>query len=432
MPAAIPNNHRAGQYGPAMTQIVRKPVSSNSQQSLDDEPFRFNPSGTHVMGPRAMYPHLHSDINPGPELPSDKERLMPRRWSEQTPITQLTLPPRSQAPERRQDLAHDSRRDGYENADTATRIDQGIRSPGPHRSGRQSARSTKDGFSLTLIRRYDGSQWNIGKIFNLREEADLWDRQCISRQDGLTIQISTPGYLRFRDPNYPEAPDTPNQAFERRLTKLRRRSRDLSSMENNGDSTNNRKLRMSLDFRRLSTPRIEKKSEAMKSAYTDERESLSVKGYGFYSPWNGTCEFSQGISGHVLKCKHTAPTEGSQAVKMSELRFNLPASSNLAAVSPRQRSSPEKPKNTKRTSYFSHTSESEPPPRKGSDQGSSEVHDTNDRFDLSLGQEHAGGGFGGKQAKLGKLMIEPEGLKMLDLLVAANMGLWWKVYEKSA
>ena len=51
-------------------------------------------------------------------------------------------------------------------------------------------------------------------------------------------------------------------------------------------------------------------------------------------------------------------------------------------------------------------------------------------MDLSLGQEYAGGGFGGKQAKLGKLIIEDEGMKMLDLLVAANISLWWRAYEK--
>jgi hypothetical protein len=51
-------------------------------------------------------------------------------------------------------------------------------------------------------------------------------------------------------------------------------------------------------------------------------------------------------------------------------------------------------------------------------------------IDLSLGQERAGGGFGGKQAKLGKLIIEDEGVKMLDLIVAANMALWWRAYER--
>jgi hypothetical protein len=53
-----------------------------------------------------------------------------------------------------------------------------------------------------------------------------------------------------------------------------------------------------------------------------------------------------------------------------------------------------------------------------------------DRLDLSLGQEFAGGGFGGKQAKLGKLIIEDEGLKMVDMVVAANLALWWRVYDK--
>jgi hypothetical protein len=51
-------------------------------------------------------------------------------------------------------------------------------------------------------------------------------------------------------------------------------------------------------------------------------------------------------------------------------------------------------------------------------------------LDLSLGQEKAGGGFGGKQAKLGKLIVHPDGVVMLDLLVAANVGLWWRAWER--
>jgi len=42
-------------------------------------------------------------------------------------------------------------------------------------------------------------------------------------------------------------------------------------------------------------------------------------------------------------------------------------------------------------------------------------------LDLTLGQEKLGGGFDGEQAKLGKLIIEPEGQKMLDLIVATNL-----------
>jgi len=51
------------------------------------------------------------------------------------------------------------------------------------------------------------------------------------------------------------------------------------------------------------------------------------------------------------------------------------------------------------------------------------------RLDLSLGQEMAGGGNRGKRVKLGKLIIMDEGTKMLDLIVAANMGIWWSVWE---
>jgi hypothetical protein len=66
------------------------------------------------------------------------------------------------------------------------------------------------------------------------------------------------------------------------------------------------------------------------------------------------------------------------------------------------------------------------------DEETEEARNSLDRLDLSLGQEFAGGGFGGKQAKLGKIILEDEGLKMMDLLVAANMGLWWRAYEKAS
>ncbi|KAL2009850.1 hypothetical protein VTN00DRAFT_5657 [Thermoascus crustaceus] len=54
--------------------------------------------------------------------------------------------------------------------------------------------------------------------------------------------------------------------------------------------------------------------------------------------------------------------------------------------------------------------------------------DDEDRLDLSLAREHAGGGLRGKSAKLGKLIVEDEGIKMLDLVVAASMGVWWRCY----
>lgn len=59
---------------------------------------------------------------------------------------------------------------------------------------------------------------------------------------------------------------------------------------------------------------------------------------------------------------------------------------------------------------------------------SSENEDDEGRISLKLGRERAGGGYRGHSAKLGKLVIEDEGLKMCDLVVGAAMGVWWQHY----
>ena len=111
---------------------------------------------------------------------------------------------------------------------------------------------------------------------------------------------------------------------------------------------------------------------------------------------------------------------------VSEVRFNLPSSSK--GTTPRGEES------SKRSSFFRRGRHS----RNNSsfslsrDEETEDARNSLDRLDLSLGQEFAGGGFGGKQAKLGKIILEDEGLKMMDLLVAANMGLWWRAYEKAS
>lgn len=60
---------------------------------------------------------------------------------------------------------------------------------------------------------------------------------------------------------------------------------------------------------------------------------------------------------------------------------------------------------------------------------SSRENDEEPGMRLDLGREKAGGGFKGHSAKLGKLIIEDEGLKMCDLVVAACMGVWWQHYS---
>jgi hypothetical protein len=112
------------------------------------------------------------------------------------------------------------------------------------------------------------------------------------------------------------------------------------------------------------------------------------------------------------------------ATNVSELRFNLPSSSKV--------STPRGEESTKRSSFFHRPRHSRHSSSVGDyrTSGTEELGNSLDRLDLSLGQEFAGGGFGGKQAKLGKLIIEDEGLKMVDLLVAANVALWWRAYER--
>jgi len=51
------------------------------------------------------------------------------------------------------------------------------------------------------------------------------------------------------------------------------------------------------------------------------------------------------------------------------------------------------------------------------------------RLDLTLGQEALGGGHRGQQAKLGKLLIFPDGYRMLDLVVATNMVMFWRAWR---
>ena len=130
-----------------------------------------------------------------------------------------------------------------------------------------------------------------------------------------------------------------------------------------------------------------------------------------------------------MQCRHIVPgLQGAPptAATVSELRFNLPSSP--------KGSTPTGEATLKRSSIFhrGRHSRNDSSLSINRNNGNENARDSIDRLDLSLGQEFAGGGFGGKQAKLGKMILEDEGLKMMDLLVAANMALWWRAYEKAS
>lgn len=169
---------------------------------------------------------------------------------------------------------------------------------------------------------------------------------------------------------------------------------------------------------------------------------LKPRGYVFYSPWNGRCEFVTGKAGRSLQCRHVLPSYGGGVYNplverssddhehgderadnrrlISELRFNLPSSDHVA-----ERKSTEGGARTRDQIHSQFNK------MVAKAQGLDDSDDGDLHFDLSLGREKAGGGNRGKRAKMGKLIIFDEGLKMLDLAVAANVGVWWTTWERT-
>jgi hypothetical protein len=199
------------------------------------------------------------------------------------------------------------------------------------------------------------------------------------------------------------------------------------------------------------------------------------KGYMFTSLWGGRCKFTTGSGGRSLRCKHilsnnvsTSHAYDSMAIPpppapISELRFNLPSSDLFASLleqgtkrfhhirnklsSDESPVLPPRPNHSQYNTAYSNNIGFRPPlPPRSNHSFAGEISGEDEdeippnrshlpygeddgRLDLSLGQEKAGGGNRGKRAKLGKLVIHDEGFKMLDLVVAANMGIWWSVWE---
>ncbi|KAL8930343.1 MAG: hypothetical protein Q9172_000052 [Xanthocarpia lactea] len=417
---ALPNPQAFSPEPPLLTTIARKPIGKGAQPESRAPHSRLIPSGAHLIGPRTMESRIHSPGAPGLRPAQGKENLMPRRWSEQPPITQSSTSLKTVA------LGHTaaSGRDPVPSYSNTSRVRSSDREENLEQQSFQSG--TKD-VSLTLIRRYGGSQWNVARVYNANQPGYYAENYAPPEPDDIVIHISTPGYAKYYLPSLLKPSTISSPVFERRLLRRQRRSEDKILVDNSTSVTNHQPPRMSIGFRKLSKAQMDKRTKR-----SPEGRLSGTKGYAFNSPWNGTCEFSSGVTGHALKCKHTAPEQGSQAVTVSELRFNLPTSNGLATASPSVLRSPDRPRSSKRSSYFSSNRGSESMYSEISDHIRTSDEHESEQLDLSLGQERAGGGFGGKQAKLGKLIVEPEGLKMLDLVVAANMGLWWKAYERSA
>lgn len=473
---------------PGIETLRRKPVDGAAtteederrRQSIGSAP---PPLSRHLLGPRPFHPRLHSVDSGKHSAEKEIADTPPRPWSAQPTvhITKPPMPPRTEF--QRKQVPNDHLRDNSSDSTQAL--------PGPHRQFSNSfgGGAAMDELSFTLIRRdpASGGQWNVGKISNapLGESYSTgWDTPQNMPMKGLRrqihIEVRTPGYGKFNSATSQLPKTLPDQddafqgnkrssvaansselqndrVFRRRLSyersnsaqhKYRQQRPGSSDMSNASDISG-----QSFDTR-LTRDRQDT-ADALDHTFKDDNtNSAAVKtkakarGYTFLSPWNGACEFSTGIAGRSLKCKHSLPagaaaTSSSPPVTVSELRFNLPSSALFSAPASnastraasgeqnrssflsnrRHRKQLSSGSESKSVSLSKHAFAAATPSieETGVDEG---------KLDLSLGQEHAGGGFGGKQAKLGKLIIEDEGLKMLDLLVAANMAMWWQVYER--
>ena len=329
----------------------------------------------------------------------------------------------------------------------------------------QPTENVRDG-SLSLIRRYNGEQWNVGKIRNTSARSAAEGNANLGA--GISVAILTPGYAIFTEGEASISGAQSNLEIPHRPSSLLGSKSKAFSSSHGEQAAFRRHLRLSGYMRRPDQRRRQESTDSMfmhntrpsfdsgiGSQHSDdpsppavlasEQDTPFLKRFVLQSPWDGTCEFSTGIAGRSLKCKHsyrsTDPRYGPgiHSATVSELRFNLPSSKTFGSPNPKS-SIPGTPRDAKRSSIFSthrkkNSSSSLQTPDPTSLSSSANGYfasktELEDRLDLALGQEHAGGGFGGKQAKLGKLIIENEGLLMLDLVVAANMALWWRVYEK--
>lgn len=333
------------------------------------------------------------------------------------------------------------------------------------------------GFVITLVRRdpSHGSQWNVATISTPRMDSSAID-----------IEISTPGYSKFATHNEPLSLASLGANLPLNIRDVASNFRPSQTEANTQPAKNpskprkfHRELRVSRqqqqqqpappqDSSRSSLDMFSRHSidSAIGTAamYGTGNSKLKSGYYSFMSPWNGVCTFSASLNGQSLKCKHMIPGPASSdtpAVTVAELRFNTPfqittsmmpnLSTSRDGSDGRENSTSSK-RHTLTTLLLNPNTYTRPRSRSGASmisnpsrrQSSSSGNDDSeesrparrsmdrdeDRLDLSLAREYAGGGMRGDEAKLGKLIIEDEGIKMLDLVVAASMAVWWRAYYR--
>ncbi|KAG7118562.1 hypothetical protein HYQ44_005705 [Verticillium longisporum] len=334
--------------------------------------------------------------------------------------------------------------------------------------------TTATPYTLHIIRRdpNTGHQWNIGRVSSSQLETSLdesysytsYDPAGLSTQDqrrkantpqpDINITLETSGYAKFRGMPSRQSPDaigrtsaSPPRADDRepgfkRLVFMTYTKSWTAGIREKLSAMNDKDAQQQQQPRHTRTKSTVSATSATSTNSVDSDSApitrpglgLRPKGYMFESPWGGLCQFRTGNGGRSVKLRHAlsgrsggynplVPGTASEQIEaaaamimgaadVSELRFNLPGRELF------------------------HQGKEEAMARKQEIaghlgrlmRGTGADEDTDA---LALGREKAGGGNRGKRAKLGKLIVSGEGMKMLDLVVAANIGVWWGAWEKT-
>ena len=278
---------------------------------------------------------------------------------------------------------------------------------------------------VTLIRRdpASGSQWNVGSIMPQKAAGHLHE---------VNIELTSPGYSSFAKVDCAD-----QGGFRRRVAFLPTSVADGASI----------------------TRKRSNSAESFSNSIGLNR-GRSRQAYAFVSPWQGMCAFSNGIDGKSLRCRQFLPGANPSmpgvTLDVAELRFNLPwatlrlkepgrrQGNELSEVSPnramaRTEGSSNREQWRRSIQVLTHKAKKQlsmsdsigdwTSPEETTAQRDRDTEESH--MSLDLGREKAGGGFEGHSAKLGKLIIHDEGLKMCDLVVAACMGVWWQQYAEN-
>lgn len=341
------------------------------------------------------------------------------------------------------------------------------RSPSPKKRSRCNSAAGSP-FTLTLIRRdpSSGHQWNVGRVSSRQLEpqpadADHHGPQLLSLPPAapmapsapIDIEIETSGYAKFRRMPPRRSAEIAVEAMAAASDDSRRRpsigvfSRQVTMGYSKSLATNIREKlqRMEKASRvRMNRGRSDSTAEAApilvaptSGSPPNEMQGMKPRGYTFLSPWDGRCEFRTCTAGRSVQCRHTlhdgdvavynplmADQGGNSAPRsasllVSELRFNLPSSEIVGEQA-----------RCAREQWRGHFDKLLRP----ADEPARDVDADDDAvspFEVNVGSERAGGGNRGRRAKLGKLIVYDDGLKMLDLVVAANVGVWWGAWERT-